>query len=296
MAEKGKGSIVYELLIVILGVLLVASILYPKMLKEKEQEYIDMGRWRMDQILKAELQYQKYNGHYSDSLQVVLDFLKTSDAFAHDVDSVIVGGIDSIITRLNEFETTEKQILSMIPMAEDTTIIDSIVNVQQKMKADARQLAGFVEYIHDRTKNIPNTPIDDLTAAYKTIDSKQFTIDMSVVINSTQNGSLEDATKGAQGVINIIDEVVGKLRVVLEKIPQYRGDGLDSLYYDPFTHKPFVLVNNDTSTIKYLNIYCPIDSLDIENVKRDFLKSKIGGFAIENYGKIENGEKSWEAK
>ncbi len=58
--------------------------------------------------------------------------------------------------------------------------------------------------------------------------------------------------------------------------------------------RPYRLVHVDTSAIKYLNIYCPIDSNDIQVLKGNFLKSRIGGLDLENHGHIENGEKSWE--
>ncbi|MFQ5751594.1 MAG: hypothetical protein ACE5HI_06305 [bacterium] len=44
-----------------------------------------------------------------------------------------------------------------------------------------------------------------------------------------------------------------------------------------------------------MNVYCPIDSSDIQEVENNFLKSKIGGLKLENHGRIENGEKSWES-
>lgn len=295
-SEKAKGSIIYELLIVILAVLLIASIIYPKRLKDQEAQNTQLCRWRMDQILKGELQYQKYMGHYNDTLSVVVNFLKTNEDYSHYVDSVIVGGLDSIMTRLTEFKADEQAILDLIPQAQDSTMIDSVVGLQQRLKSESRQLAGFVEFVHDRMKNIPNTPIDDLTLAFKTIDSKQFTIDMSVVKNSVEHGNLQDAQGGAENVIALIDQVYGELQGVKTRVPDFQSDGLDSLYHCPTVYKPYILVLNDTTAIKYINIYCPIDSTDIENVKHDFLKSKIGGLKLQNHGKIENGEKSWEAK
>jgi len=292
--ERAKGSIVYEVLIVILAVMLVASIIYPKKLKDSEAENTETCRWRMDQILKAELQYQKYTGHYEDSLAVVLDFLKADSAYSQYVDSVIVGGLDSIKTRLAEFRVAEEQILTLIPQAQDTTMIDSIVKAQTEIKSEARKLAGYVEFIHDRMKNIPNTPVSDLTNAFKIIDSKEFTLDMSIVTNSVENGNLIDAEGGAKNTIQTIDEVTGMLDVVLEKLPAFKGGNLDSLYNCPTTYEPYNLVVDDTSTIKYINIYCPLDSVDVAEVESDFLRSTIGGLQLQNHGKIERGNKSWE--
>jgi hypothetical protein len=62
----------------------------------------------------------------------------------------------------------------------------------------------------------------------------------------------------------------------------------------PTVNRPYKLSIVDTSAITYLNIACPIDSLDSLAVARNFLLSKIGGLTIKNHGKIENFEKSWK--
>ncbi|RMF61875.1 MAG: hypothetical protein D6743_12925 [Calditrichaeota bacterium] len=294
--EKAKGSIIYEILIVILAALLVASIIYPKKLTDQEKRNEEISHYRMSEIEKAALQYHKYNNTYTDTLDKIIEFLRTSPEYAAYVDSVAVGGVDSVLRRLDEFRRVEETILEALPQATDTTMIDSLVNMQRDLKAESRQLAGYVEYVHDRMKSLPNMPMKPLAAAFKVVDSKQFTLNMDIVANSIENGRLQDAEKGAKEVLKVIDEVESKFRYVLERIPAYKGEGLDSLKYCPTTGKEFRLVHVDTSAIKYLNIYSPIDSEDIAEVEHNFLKSKIGGLHLHNHGKIESGEKSWEAK
>lgn len=297
MAEaKAKGSIIYEILIVILAAVLVGSILYPKKLTEQEERNIELSRYRMDQIQKAALQYQKYSGVYTDTLSKIFEFIRTSPEYSHYVDSVIVGGIDSIITRLNDFKAKEEIILSSIPSAIDTVMIDSLSEMQTDIKLQSRQLAGYVEYVHDKLQNLPNMPIAQLKEAFLIVDSKQFTLDMDIVKNSIQSGQLQEAEKAARDVINVIEGVRDQFQLVLDKLPEYKSDSLDSLAFCPTTHKPYRLVHIDTSTIKYLNIYSPIDSTDIQIVQSSFLKSKIGGLKLKNHGKIESGEKSWEVE
>jgi hypothetical protein len=292
--EKAKGSIIYELLIVILAAVLVASIIYPKKLKEREEENIKICRDRMTDILNAELQYQKYNDVYSDSLPKVIEFLRTSPEYSAYVDSVIRKGIDSVIVRLNEIKALEEVILADIPAAVDTIMIDSLTNMQLKIKMDSRQLAGFVEFIHDRMKNLPNTPIKTLKDAFLTVDSKQFTLEMDIVRNLIENGDLDGAEQAALDLQEKLDSVIEEFRLVLLQLEDFTGAGLDSLYNCPTVQKPHRLVNVDTTTIKYINIYCPIDSTDIQRVESNFLKSRIGGFRLTNHGYIEKGEKSWE--
>ncbi|MFQ5864696.1 MAG: hypothetical protein ACE5IW_05645 [bacterium] len=292
--EKAKGSIIYELLIVILAAVLVVSIIYPKKLTEREGENAQICRERMSDILNAELQYQKYNDVYSDSLPEVVDFLRTSPEYATYVDSIIKRGIDSVVTRLNEIKAVEEIILADIPAAMDTVMIDSLSQMQQQVKMDSRELAGYVEYIHDRMKNLPNTPVKELKEAFLNIDSKQFTLDMDIVRNLIESGDLSGAERAAADVVENMESVTDNFHLVLTVLEDVKGAGLDSLFQCPTVHKRYRLVHVDTTTIKYLNIYCPIDSNDIQMVRNDFMKSRVGGLRLANHGYIEKGDKSWE--
>ncbi len=294
--EKGRGSILYEILIVILAVVLVASIMYPKKLTDEEQAKTKLCRERMSNIFNAELQYQKYNNVYNDTLSKVIEFLRTSPQYAHYIDSVIVGGIDSIITSLNKFKEEQYLIAKHFDAALDSTMLDSLGLQQQNIKMESRRLAGFVEFIHDRMKNLPNMPIDDLRNAFLIVDSKKFTLDMDIVKNLIESGKLKEAALANTNVINTINSVISQFQVVREGVGKFRDVRLDSLQNCPTVYQPYNLVHVDTSTIKYLNVYCPIDSSDIELIAGSFWKSKIGGLELVNHGKIEKGEKSWEAR
>jgi len=293
---KAKGSILFEIIIVVLILVLVGSIVYPKKLSDKEIRNTELARFRMDQLHKAGLQYQKYNGSYTDTLSKIINFVRTSPVYAHYVDSVIVGGLDSILTKLNEFEETQNAIEQLIPQATDSVMIDSIVQMQDDIKFESRQLAGYVEYVHDRMKSLPNMPMEDLKAGFLIVDSKKFTLDMDIVKNSVMNGELQVAMQGCNDVLAVIDRVAKQINKAKQHVPEYKNEQLDLFGYCPTTGEPLELVHLDTSVIKYFNIYCPIDSTDIEQVNNDFLKSTIGGLKIQNHGKIESGEKSWETE
>lgn len=293
--KTARGSIIYEFLIVILTAVLIASIIYPKKLADKEKLNTQICRNRMSDILNAELQYQRFNNTYNDTLTKVIEFLKTSPEYAAYVDSVLGRGLDSVLTVLNNFKTIQSQILEDIPQATDTTMIDSLVNLQEKIRSHGRSLANFVEYLHDRMKNIPNTPIEDLRKVFRVVDSKQFVINMEIVKNLINNGDLQGATEACQELLDLYDSVIDQFQDVKIKLADFQSDKLDSLYHCPTFYEPYKLVYVDTSAIKYINIYCPIDSEDIEIIKSDFLRYRIGGLRIQNHGKIEGGKKSWEA-
>ena len=61
----------------------------------------------------------------------------------------------------------------------------------------------------------------------------------------------------------------------------------------PTFNEAYEITVDDTSVIKRVNIYCPLDSLEIENSKRDFVRYYLGHLRLENHGNIEAGEKSW---
>jgi len=292
--EKAKGSLLYKGLIVVLAAMLVGSILYPKKLADEEEANTELCRQRMGEVQKMALQYQKYRGVYNDTLDVLLNFVRTSPQFSGYVDSVVVSGLDSVVTKLNEFRDREQMIMANIPNATDSVMIDSLVRMQNAIRLESRSLAGYVEYIHDRMKNLPHMPMADLAAAFVVIDSKRFTLNMDIVRNLVTSGQLQTAEKAGGDVIALIQEIVEKIKGVARDVPSYTDSGLDSLRYCPSTDKELRLVYVDTSVIKYLNIYCPIDETDIARVEANFLKSKIGGLTLQNHGKIEGGEKSWE--
>lgn len=292
--EKAKGSIIFELLIVILSAALVGSIVYPKKLSDQERLNRELCRYRMSELFNAELQYQKYNGAYTDSLPKLVEFVRISPDLEQYINDIAVQGLDSVVTRLKEFKSMQEIILNNIPQATDTTMIDSLGRMQQEIKQESRQLAGYVEFLHDRIKNIPNMPVDQLRKSFVVMDSKQFTLDMDIVKNLMEQGDLVGAKEAAVKVVRKIGSMIQNFENVVAQIPEYKGPSLDSLRVCPTVREPYQLVHVDTTAIKYIHIYCPIDSLDIARVESDFLKSTIGGLDLENHGRIEKGEKSWE--
>ncbi|MCH7679222.1 hypothetical protein IID10_07630 [candidate division KSB1 bacterium] len=294
--ERPKGSLLYEILIVVLAALLIGSILYPKKVGDQEEVRTELCRFRMSEIFNAELQYLKYNRIFNDTLSQVVNFIRNDSSYAMYVDSVIAAGLDSIVTRLDQFRKMEEVILADIPSAADTVMIDSLVNLQVALKRKSRGLAAYVEFVHDRMKNLPNTPIEEMKEVYKIVDSKQFTLDMDIVKNSVESGNLGVAQKAASDIIDRIDLVKAGFQSVLKHLPEHNGSGLDSLFHCPTVNKEYILVYIDTSVIKYLDIFCPLDSTDVEIVESSFMKSTLGGLDIVNHGKIEKGESSWDSR
>jgi len=97
MAERAKGSLLYEVLIVVLAVVLLASILYPSRVWQKEEEQEKICRERMTSIQEFEFRYIGLTNTYSDSLVGVIDSVLSNSKMVAEIDSVIIW--DNLVSR-----------------------------------------------------------------------------------------------------------------------------------------------------------------------------------------------------
>lgn len=81
---KPKGNIFYEILIVILTVILVLSIWYPKKVWEKLDRNEMLCRDRMHRMYDAEVLYNYKYSTYTDTLDSIVKYIKTDPIFATD--------------------------------------------------------------------------------------------------------------------------------------------------------------------------------------------------------------------
>ncbi|HDI51098.1 hypothetical protein DRQ11_07420 [candidate division KSB1 bacterium] len=99
MTTKRKGELViYEILIVILVIILIGTILYPKSVWKKLETDTTICRDRMMRISDAEVLYIQGTNEYSDSLDAVLEFVKNSPIFTSD--SVMAALRDTFYVKL----------------------------------------------------------------------------------------------------------------------------------------------------------------------------------------------------
>ncbi len=90
MAEKVKGNIFYEIIILILVVILLGSILYPSRIWNKENENEVVCRNRMETIQLMELQYITRTGLYTDSLAALKGSMMEDEAASEALDTTII--------------------------------------------------------------------------------------------------------------------------------------------------------------------------------------------------------------
>lgn len=84
--HKAKGSLIYEILIVILLLLLLGTILYPKSVWEKIDRETMLGRENMKLIVDAEILYLQTNPkqNYDSSLVDVFEYIRDDSVWMAD--------------------------------------------------------------------------------------------------------------------------------------------------------------------------------------------------------------------
>jgi len=292
---KTKGSIVLEILIVVLIVALIATLLYPKKVWEEEDRNMKICRSNMDRIFKAELVYQKYHYTYTDSMPELVNFIKNDSTKmpVRDYFYADTALAEEMVDFLREKDSNANQLINDI-LAD--TLMWAIIETIDYDSNLARVILNRLE----------STALGDSVKAKRMGDSSDV-----YVLKELRNQF------SAFQIYNPIKDDDSLKLVFARMIPEIStGSLLDTLYIsneewaqkidsavfytlDHFTTCPTVgkeykITVIDTSVIKYVNIECPIDSTDIEGINRDFVKYHFGHLRLKNHGKIINsGEKSW---
>ncbi|MBD3290807.1 hypothetical protein GF337_18515 [candidate division KSB1 bacterium] len=290
---KPRGSIILEILIVILIVALVATILYPKMVWNEAEKNTEICRKNMDRILKAELVYLKYHNNYEDTLDKVINFIQEDTTgqltleYLYSDTALTVEILNDLTNKDTVADLFIKRFLA------DTLVRTILFNT----KYDTN-LAGVI------LKRLETTNLRDSVVAARNVDSTEIysltrvanhNPPLEIVEPLQKDDSLKivlqriapDISKGA-----LVDTLYSNPKWA-EKIDSVVAITLEGIKICPTNEDPYQIMVEDTTVIKVLNIYCPIDSADIEQSKQDFVKYFLGHLRLDNHGNIEAGEKSW---
>lgn len=294
--QKSKGSIILEILIVILIAALLATILYPKKVWKEEEKNTKTCRSNMDRILKAELVYQKFNNTYSDSLEGLISFIKNDSTKAAIKDYIYADTAlaENIIDFLTESDSGAAKILDNLYADTLMFAIIETINYDSNL---ARVILNRLE----------KTALADSVTAKRETDSSDVFI-LKQLRNQVTAFEIYHPIKDDDSLFlvfnrmmpeistgSIVDTLYASNEQWAHKIDSSVFYTLDHLLNCPSMFRAYKLTLIDTSEVfKYIEIECPVDSLDIENVKKDFVKYNLGHLRLENHGKIDgNGEKSW---
>lgn len=291
--QKIKGSIILEILIVILIIGLVATILYPKRVWQQADENTVLCHKNMDRILKAELIYLKYNNTYTDTLENLFSFITSDTTSALKMEYLYTDTTlsESILSNLRERYKKADDIIT-------NHIADTLLYTILATSHYDSNLANVI------LKRFTGSKMADSLTTYKQIDSSKVWI-------------LEKLSK-IYGTLDIVNPLHkdDSLKIVMQRMkPEIiTGTLVDTLYkneewaskidsainytfnlikYCPTNSEIYEITVDDTSVVKSINIHCPLDSIEIENSKKDFIKHFFGHLRLENHGNIKAGEKSW---
>ena len=260
---KSKGSIIYKLLIVILAAALVATILYPKKLWKAEDQNVEICQDNMEHILYVEYTYLSAFNAFTDTLENAINFIK------NDTTGIV----------LRQFINTDSLL--------STKIIKALNDLEYGVKIDS---------IGDSTRLVPEELQAGLVLFDATNPADSTVVSTGAIISFEGfMDRLEQHTR-YNGIDTVEAFILDSLRffpVLADKIDSIGIYTLDNLSVCPTSLKEYQIQVIDTSAIKELNVFCPVDSLDSLYVSRDFMLSKIGGLRISNHGSVVNGEKSW---
>ncbi len=291
----GKGSIVYKILIVLLTAALIGSIYYPKKLWDEEARNTQICRYNLENLHNAELQYLRFHGSYTDSLDELIEFVKTDSAYHAYVDSIFAVPIARFVAIFDSLNQEQSELDQFIPQIspDDSVMLDSLQRRIESITGEVRILRDRLESLREFLKTHPCAPLSTFDGALEVVERKDFFLQYRIIENDVRQGKPDLAMEASQNVHNNYQKIIGSLKSTIENLDQIYTL-VESLRYCPTVRKPYVLAVIDTSVIKYADVYCPIDSLDIARVENDFMLSTIGALKIENHGKIQGGEKSWE--
>jgi len=291
---KAKGSIVLKALVVILGIALIATILYPKRIWEEEEENLIKCRANMDRIFKAEMIFLKYHNSYTDNLDsLILSFKEdTTKEYIRDyfiADTAFAERMRGFLTK--SYSSADLVVRNLLA----DTLMYAIIEAIDYDSNLARVVLNRLEAtdLGDMVKSKRETGDGDVTIL-KGIDSLFTGIEIYEPIKDDDSLKLVfDRMIPEVSISSLVDTLYSLNDEWAQKVDSAVYNTLEDLRFCPTVNREYIITVIDTSVIKYANIECPLDSTDVEATKANFVEYHLGHKRIENHGKIETGEKSW---
>jgi hypothetical protein len=296
----GKGSPFYKGLIFLLTAALVAAIVYPKTVWEGETKNRELCRSRMVNLHNAELQHRSLAGGFTPRLADLAEFVKTDPHYARRVDSLVVLPLRAArktLDSLRQIQGFADTLIEKLTMAgPDSAMIDSVGRLEDRVIGGSRHVRQVLEAVQERMVALPNMPVSTLDKGLEIIQRKDYFLKMEVVKRMlTAVGNLQLARSSSQAALTNLDNMTIGLEETLAAVAA-RPAGLDSLCVCPTFHDSLKVTLVDNGALNFIDIRCPIDSLDVQRSQADFFKARLGALKISNHGRIENSERSWELK
>lgn len=297
-SRYGKGSWVYKILIVLLTAALAGSIIYPKTLWEEEARNTEESHKRMTNIYNAALFYQRFHGDFTDSLELLIEFIKTDSTYHAYVDTAIGKPLDRFTMMFDSLKQGQLALQELIPQIDpaDSAALDSFTHKLDLFRIENRYARDKLESLRDEMKLHPGAPLNTFDRALAVVERKDFFLEYDIVQNMVAQNRTQDALDASRIILSNYDVILDNLRKTKSEIPLMYALA-DSMYRCPTTHRPFRLsveYLDSNRVIREVIVESPIDSAYIDSINHDFLLSTIGALTIKSHGRIKGGEKSWE--
>ncbi len=270
-ALRPRGSLLLEILAVLLAAALIFTLTYPKKVWKQEELNTEKCHENMWHIYFAEVTYLDSELAYNDTLEKVINFIlsDTTEKLLRrytSIDSVL--GMDIVYS----FKELADTISITVP-----TEFDSLYEALPAI--DSTSFFGHP----CKVDSVSGEPPDSMFI---------LKVQVPVVVLIDSMLSFANAVDLDTTEAFILDS----LRTwpeYSERIDSIALATMNQIYNCPTTGKPYIIEANNDTLPKLVNIYCPLDSTDQEALKKDFKLYFLGGLRIENHGGIESGEKTW---
>lgn len=299
-SRYGKGSILYKILIVILTAALVGSIWYPKKLWDEEARNLETCRQRMTNIYNAALMYQRFGptGQFSDSLNLLIDFIKRDSTYHAYIDSSIGGRLNTFANRFDSLRTAHRAFADYFPgvNVQDSTQLDTLSRRIESITGQTRIYRDRLEVLREEMARQPYTPIQTFDRALEVVERRDYYLQYEIIRNMVAQARTQEAMNASNILMGNYDTVIENLRKARNDLNSIYSM-IDSVRVCPTVRESYnvqVAFADTASTIREVRVACPIDSIHIARIESDFMLSTIGALKIENHGMIKGGEKSWE--
>ncbi|NOX36695.1 MAG: hypothetical protein GXO78_04080 [Calditrichaeota bacterium] len=142
MAKKGyQGSIILELLIVLLALLLVAVILIPDKIWKEEEFLTKTCRYNINAIYEAERYYFRMNEAYTDSLQKLVTFIQGDSSLQTR---------NKIVQLTRSLYSVIQNVLGNPTIREVATLSSALAEIQGDLRANERYFRKYEEILNEK--------------------------------------------------------------------------------------------------------------------------------------------------
>jgi len=294
----GKGSIIFKLLIVILLAALGGSIYYPKTLWEEEAKNVERSRQNMESVYNANLLYQRATGEFTDSLDLLINFVRDDSAYHAFVDSALTKALAHFVQSFDSMGQEQRQFDELIDSIDpaDSLQVDSLARRISNVTREARFWRDKLEVLREEMKLHPSAPLTIFDTGLEIVERKDFYHEYKRIQNMVEQGQKKEAHEANGRLVENYSKISASLMECQSLMPDIFSNA-EKMTKCPTTQKEYILkvalIDSGLSIVEVI-VESPIDSTDITGVDNDFLLSTIGALTIENHGKIKGGEKSWE--